>query len=353
MLKLIRTSAVQVLLFRHLFTILLVLAVGGCASSYHERVSHGTIRALQSRAVDPVSLGVELRGGEVDVRVEHTRGGRPTVTVPMKWHHGLPAMEGRLNGRPVLLIVDTGSQACLVLDADAAVRARVDTLRHAPDRFRLEGAFGSEPAIMGRVAWVNVGAWSIQGLPCLIRTHRSLTGGGLWREQISLNVWGMALLHQACSYLTLDHKQEQITFGFENAYRPQAGNDVWKVPIKFRNGLPYVQVGNDHAKWDALLDTGANSPLEITADVARRANLLASTRTLPGRRFGVGMVDGETLNTLQSVTVPRLFGLGLVMKEVPAFLAKDEPKVGSGMLAHYRVTIDFRKKLLWLEAPQE
>ena len=339
--------------FRHLCTILLGLAACGCAGNSHDRVSQGTIRTLQNRAVDASRLGVNLKGGEVDVRVDHTHGGQPTVTIPMKWHHGLPAMDGKLNGKPVLLVVDTGSQGCLVLDADVAVRARVDILRHSPDRFRLEGAFGSEPAIVGRVRQVDVGAWSIQGLPCLIRTHRSLMGGGFWREQISLNIWGMALLNQSCSYLTLDHKRDKITFGFEGAYHPQAGNKVWKVPLKFRHGLPYVQVGNGDAKWEALLDTGANSPLEVTQEVARRANLLASARTLPGQRFGVGVADGETLNTLHRVIVPKLHGLGPTMREVPAFIVRDEPKVGSGLLAHYRATLDFRRKILWLEEPMK
>jgi hypothetical protein len=334
-------------------TLLLALAVCSCAGSAHERVSHGTLRALQNRAVEASRLGVDLRGGEVDVRVEHTHGGRSTVTVPMIWHHGLPAMHGKLNGKPVLMVMDTGSQGCLVLDADTAVRAKVDTLRHSPDRFRLEGAFGSEPAIVGRVRQADIGQWSIQGLPCLIRTHRSLTGGGLWREHIALDIWGMALLHQACSYLTLDHKREQITFGFDESYQPQRGNAVWKVPIKFRNGLPYVQIGNGEAKWEALLDSGANSPLEMTREVAQRANLLASARTLPGQRFGVGVADGQNLNTLERVVVPRLQGLGPTMREVPAFLVGDEPKVGSGLLANYRATIDFRRNLLWLEAPEE
>jgi hypothetical protein len=351
MMNLLRAGVAKLL--GPLLTILLALAVGGCTASSHERVSHGTLRTLQGRAVEASRLGVNLRGGELDVQVDHTHGNRSTVTVPMKWHHGLPAMDGRINDRSVLMIMDTGSQGCLVLDADTAVRAKVDTLQHSPDRFRLEGAFGSEPAIVGRVRQVNVGTWSIRGLPCLIRTHRSLTGGGFWREQISLNIWGMALLHQACTYLTLDHKRDQITFGFEESYRPERGSEVWKVPLKFRHGLPYIQIGNDEAKWEALLDSGANSPLEITQEVARRANLLGSARTLAGQRFGVGVADGDSLNTLQRVVVPRLFGLGLAMRDVPAFIVKDEPKVGSGLLAHYRATIDFRRNLLWLEVPRQ
>ncbi|RBP44488.1 aspartyl protease [Roseimicrobium gellanilyticum] len=351
MMNLFRAGAAK--LSGHLLLLLLGLAVGGCAASSHQRVSHGTLRTLQSRAVEASRLGVNLRDGELDVQVDHTHGGRPTVTVPMKWHHGLPAMDGQINGRPVLLIMDTGSQGCLVLDADTAVRAKVDTLRHSPDRFRLEGAFGSEPAIVGRAREVKVGAWNIQGLPCLIRTHRSLTGGGFFREQITLNIWGMALLHQACTYLTLDHKRDQITFGFDGSYQPQRGNEVWKVPLRFRHGLPYVQIGNGQAKWEALLDSGANSPLEITQEVAQRGNLLASARTLPGQRFGVGVADGDALDTLQRVVVPKLFGLGLTMRDVPAFIVRDEPKVGSGLLAHYRATIDFRRNLLWLEVPRQ
>lgn len=339
--------------FRPLLAIALGLVVGGCASSSHERVPHGTLRTLQNRAVEASRLGVSMRGGELDVQVDHTHGNQSTVTVPMKWHHGLPAMDGRINGREVLMIMDTGSQGCLVLDADTAVRTKVDTLQHSPDRFRLEGAFGSEPAMVGRVRQVNLGAWSIRGLPCLIRTHRSLAGGGLWREQISLNIWGMALLHQACSYVTLDHPRDQVTFGFGESYRPQQGNEVWKVPLKFRHGLPYIRMGNGVAKWEALLDSGANSPLEITQEVARRANLLASARTLPGQRFGVGVVEGDSLNTLQRVVVPRLSGLGPTMRDVPAFVVNDEPKVGSGLLAHYRATIDFRRNLLWLEVPRQ
>ena len=92
---------------------------------------------------------------------------------------------------------------------------------------------------------------------------------------------------------------------------------------------------------------------ELTHEVARRANLLASARTLPGQRFGVGVADGEALNTLHRVIVPKLFGLGPTMREVPAFIVRDEPKVGSGLLAHYRATLDFRRKILWLEEPMK
>lgn len=327
------------------------LVLVGCSTGTNERIPRGLMRTLQNRSVDADRLGIASRGSEVDVQVYHHHGSQSTIIVPMKWLHGLPAMEVSINKQPVTLIVDTGSEGCLVLDADTAVRTHVDVMKHAPDRFRLEGSFGSEPALLGRVRVLEMGAWSMRGLPALIRTHQSRSGGQFRRSQVPLNVWGMALPLKCCRYLVLDYPGRVIEFGFEGAYQPRRGNRVWREPMRIQRGVPRVEVETGGVRWSALLDTGANATLELTRDVAARAGLLDSAQEVKGQRFGMGVSQQAEHARVLKVQVPRLRGLGPDATQVPAYVVGDEGKVGTGLLSRYRVTLDFERKVLWLEMP--
>ena len=327
----------------------ITLAGVGCSTAPHDAVPRRLLAQLEERSQDASTLGMTMRGSEVDVRVEQT-GNRGVLAVEMKHLLGLPAMTLHVNEEPVTVAVDTGSQGCLVLDAATAVKVNLDVLRHEPDKFKLEGTMGSEPAILAQARRVEVGSWRMQGLPCLVRTHRSMSGGRFNRRHVTLDVGGMALLLQSCTYLTLDYPANKILFGFDQSYQPVRGTHAWKSPLTLRDGLPYVQVSSRGVRWEALLDTGANSALEITRDAARRAGLLEYVREIEGERFGVGVSQSSTRDRIQVVTLPEVSGIGPAMQDIPAFVVSDGAKVGSAFLSPYRVTLDFRKNVVWLES---
>ncbi len=328
---------------------LLAGMAAGCASGTNQQVSRGMLAALRHRSQEASSLGFRLRGDEVDVQVHHTHGNQGSVQLPLKWRYGLPAMDTGINGQTVSLIVDTGSEGCLVLDADTAVKAKVATLKHAPDRFHLDGTLGREPAILGSAQHIQAGAWVINNLPCLIRTHQSVTGGAFRRRALALNIWGMALVLKSCSFLTLDYPAGTVTFGFESGFHPRKGSRVWQAPMRIRGGMPYVTLEHGGARWESLVDSGANGTLEIPRPVAERTGLMRNARMVVGERVGVGTSGAGSAVPLVKAYVPALKGLGPTLHEVPAYVVDAGPKIGSGLLRLFRVTLDFRRNVIWLE----
>ncbi len=335
--------------FPRLFTATLALMLAACVSDRNEQVSRGMLSALRRQSEDPGRLGFQMTGEEVNVQVNHRHGKQNFVQVPMRWRYGLPVIEAGMNGHRVLLIVDTGSQGTLVLDAATALRIRAATVDHALDRFHLEGTLGREPVILGSIRHTQIGTWSIDNLPCLIRTHQSMVGGALGRRALPLNIWGMAFLLQSCSYLTLDYPAERITFGFDSGYRPQAGRRNWQVPFRLRGGVPYITLEHAGVRWEALVDSGANGTLEISRATAQRTGLLNQAQAIVGQRLGVGTGSVGSRVAMLRANVPVLKGLGPALYDVPAYVVGESPKVGSAVLRQYRVTLDFRRKVMWLE----
>ncbi len=324
-----------------------------CSSLPHaemKAVSPATMKLLEQRSQKLDDLGIREDGGALVCRANWSAEG--PVTVPLLWQHNLPHVTALVNGHPVRLIVDTGSQGC-VLEAETALRCCVTTVRATERKFTLSGISGAESALLGVPDHVEIGDWKWSRLPCLVRTGKSEMVGPwpLDRRPFAINILGMNAMRHMCSYLTLDYPRGRVVFGLKEDFTPRTGPMVWSVPLDFRDGLPYVKISDGQAEWWALVDTGASTMAEMNSDMAARLGFQKNASLSNTARIGVGAPGKNDNQRLHQVRVRELLKLGPRLLNVDMLIVPDRPKIGA-ILRPFRVTLDFKRSLLWLEDPR-
>jgi hypothetical protein len=286
------------------------------------------------------------------VYVEATIAWKSPESVPMSQRDGMPHVPARLNGRSARpFLVDTGSHAC-VLEARSAVAHRVSIIDESFARPLVAGTTGDEPALIGIPQELSVGSWTLKNFPFVVRTYETRLRLS-WRERKNLGreVIGMNAVLRSCNYLTFDFPAERVIFGAGGTFAPRAGKGVWKAPLLIREGRPFVQLQTNKRKWLALIDTGFNGLLDMDKATAQRLGLLQKAKPADAYRFGVGApVEGEPSH-YGMVSLPQLDSLGPRMLNVPTLIVPElsRSKIGCALLRPFRVTLDFRRGLLWLE----
>lgn len=342
-------------LLRLLGSLTLAAAAVGCTGlPVHQQspVDEGLMSQLQSQSLNFKQIGLLDRKGEL-----HFSGrwdAPASVTVPMELRGGLPSVQCRINGgSPQWMIIDTGSQGC-VMEAQTAVDHRVQIIDPAMTDLKIIGVLGSESALMGVPQSFSVGGWQVYQFPFLVRTqkNRLLTAWPFGRTNLEFDVLGMSMISSMCSYLTLDYVAGKATFGFKGSYTAKAGNRSWHCPLSFTKRLPHVDVRSNGRDWHALIDTGATSVAEMNQGTAKGLGLLQSARQISGSRLGVGTSTAKPSTIHKVVTIPAIEKLGPKILNVPALVVGDFNKIGTGMLRPFRVTLDFKAQRLWLEDPQ-
>lgn len=312
-------------------------------------------RAVSSRTLDKLEAGsgsleeLSLRRTPTGYRARGTWGAPSSVEVPMNWKSGLPHVQARVNGREVEFIIDSGSQGT-VLEADTALRCGVRTAKRSEGKLSLTGISGTESALMGVPERVEIGAWHWEGKPCFVRTTQSEISrpGFVGGRRFEINVLGMDVMRRMCSYVTLDYPGAKVTFGFRNAFKPDAGRRSWRAPMVVKDGLAYVRLGDGRSEWMAVVDTGTSSCVEVGPEIAARGGLPQGTALPRIFRIGVGASNSSAAVPVAGIRSLELLGPPLL--NVPAVLVPDSAKVGSGLLRRFRVTLDFRRSVLWMES---
>ncbi len=329
------------------------LALSACATMPHaemKAVSPATMKILEQKSQKLDELGIRQDGSALVCSTNWTADG--PVTVPLLWQHSLPHVNTLVNGHPVRLIVDTGSQGC-VLEADTAVRCGVTTVRAAEHKFTLSGISGAESALMGVPDNVQIGGWKWGHLPCLVRTGKSEMVGP-WpmdRRAFAINILGMDVIRHMCSYLTLDYPRGRVIFGLKEEFKPSSGLKAWSTPMELRDGLPHVKISDGKAEWWALVDTGASTMAEMNAEMAAQLGFQKNATRSNTARIGVGAPAQKGLQPIRQVRVRELMKLGPRLLNVDMLIVPDRSKIGA-ILRPFCVTLDFKRSLLWLEDPR-
>lgn len=320
---------------------LLASGCGGPPSVTHRAVPNDVIRRLNFAPV--------MTGARRLTPSSHARG---PVTVPMRFLYGLPVVEVKINqGEPVPLLVDTGSEVN-VLEARVALSRQVRVLPVSQLSTTIVGTQGSERALVGVPSSMEIGPWHLRNIPCVVRTYENhLVVSPFEHHNIGFNVLGMDLVTHTCRYLTLDYAAQQVTFGIGQTFPRPAGRRVWSAPLSFREGIPYVTLHSDHQKWSTMVDTGYNGLVEIDKGTATRLDLLGQSVASRVTRVGVGSPSAGEKTELRVVMLPGFESLGPQMINIPASIVPDRSKIGTGLLRPFRVTLDFKRRLLWLEDP--
>ena len=330
--------------------VMLAGLLAGCQSDpqlSHRQISSSTRSKLLAISRAPTSKEYSNNTFQVDALIS----GTGAATVPMRLETGIPTVPASINGRKAIpMIVDTGAQACL-MEARTAVAHRVITLQEGKPVITVAGIGGREHALFGVPDSVKIGDLLLEKFPFFVRTHETHVKYSLWKQYIfSYDILGMNAVLPRCDYLTLDFPAKQMVFGLAQTFTPPVGKKVWKAPLVIRDRLPYVQLHTSGKTWQALIDTGFDGLLHMNEATAKRLGLQDKARPVKMLRAGVGVpANAKQLTEFGLVNLPGLASLGPKMTNIPTFIIPETSKIGCALLKPFRITLDFKRHLLWLE----
>lgn len=295
--------------------------------------------AAYCRALLPAFLALVLNSCGSPGHGGRAPGG--SVVLAVDEQHGMPLLPARINGgSQAWMVLDTGSQA-FVLEDDTARDSGVTGASSAS----LIGISGVESARQGSIASLRLAGREFSSIPCVIRSRRTRLGGDalFGSKRIPLDLIGMSFLRAHFDWVTLDMRHGFVELGSGGMFQPKRSSGLWQAPLVFQGGLPFVRVGSRERSWLALVDTAAAAAAEVDHATATDLGLApVSGQTRP--RGGIGGAGSVPV-----VILPELAGLGPELTDVEALLVNDTPKIGTGLLRHFRVTLDFQRSALWLQ----
>lgn len=314
------------------------------------RLASPALVAAEAQATLPPEQATTSRGTRNVMNFAVTWSAPDRVVVPMKIRNGLPTIPSSLNGRAVWLILDTGSQECVLEDATAraaGVRLVDSPLAHV----EVAGVRGNEIAEVGVPDSVSIGSWHWHGNPWVVRTsHHPTTGlASLFGSSIEFNILGMSALRAMCTYLTVDSKRGEVTFGFKGGFQPADPAAASHQPFEIRHGIPYLNVSHGDQAWPFVLDTGASSKVEIVRAIAEEIPMVKPARWVRATQVGLGESEASGRTRIQCLTLESMTFLGRNWRNIEALVVESESKIGMGMWRSSRLTVDFSASQIWLE----
>ncbi|MCX8157128.1 MAG: aspartyl protease family protein [Verrucomicrobiae bacterium] len=331
----------------------MAVLVAGCVTSRQQALSPEQEQQLRQNLVTPVEAGLTIthRQGAVVVRWREMVRPEDPVTVPMirrEENSHQPRIFVRLNGgRAVPVVVDTGAPVNL-LEADTALDNFVQTLDPQHLRHAFQGLAGAEEAWFGMVRQVTIGPeLALRNVFTAIRgaRHERRLGGWLPVERWKGDALGMSTLSQF-AFVQLDYRGGAVTFSHREYFAPPAAA-VAQAPLIWTNAQLRVPLRLGGREYAALVDTGNDAALMLSSNVVQAlgwAGLAAKGR----REVYVGL-GGERV--LRRFSVPEMRLGEAVFQRVPAVSGPEEFGVvlGSGFFYRYCVTLDLRRRQMWVE----
>ncbi len=321
-------------------------------------ISTAEHQQLLTKVYSPEAAGVQVRVHEASHSIRWREMARPehAVSVPLlppdSPGSAQPIIEMRINGgSPVRMVVDTGAPVTLV-DTTTALKNKLMVID--PERMQnvYLGLAGDEQTFYGMARSVTVGpelAFRNVLMAIRLQKYTQTIGGIIPVAQWDGNSLGMSTLGNF-AYLTLDYTNRLATFSYRDFFVAPTDSNAHSVPFLLESKQMRVPVRfGGQTTLQAILDTGNDAPLMISSNLAKELGwqTLVDQGT-PARYVGLG---GEL--ELRSFNVPLVQVAGLSFTNVPAVCGPEQfgLMIGSHLLHHFRVTFDFRRKLLWLEPP--
>lgn len=327
-----------------LFTIL--LSGCGVGNVQHASVSARTLTRLEEQAVTADDAETMLRGERL---ATSSSPATDVLRVPMiRDHAGLPMIEAQLNDHTTEVLFDSGATVT-VLDAELALDSETATV---PDvKPQMLGVMGNEGGMGGIIERLGIESWTVANLPCIIRLQRSSAGFRFLRNQFAISVLGFDVAHKHCSYLTLDYPKGVFEFGFKKSFSGPTSGHRAKGSFQIKNGVPMARVRSGTVTWEAIVDTGSSFGIEIDQKTAQRLGQATGGEVIASDFVMVGVGGAVTAQQagLRVIKVPELAALGSTFKDARIDVMPGPARIGSFFLQDYRVTFDFRRRVIWLE----
>jgi hypothetical protein len=338
--------------------LVILFLVAGCQSlvTREDRdMAAAELARLKARALAPESIGIQVRksGEHTTVRWQERVSPLDPVTVPLQppdeFGSVQPVVEAQVNDSPVLpLVIDTGAPVNL-LHARVAQAHQVRIADPAQLGNIFQGFGGFEPTLYGMIDRLRIGAMQFRNAFTAIRTRTyqrkflGLVPVFRWEG----NLIGMSSLTKL-AFLTIDYPARQVTFSTRQLFLEPARPPVARLPFQFESMQILVDLYWESTNHQpAVLDTGSDASIMLPTSLVQRLGYQQlAQRGKPGQYVGLG---GEIAT--RSFTVPKIRLGDVPFTNVVAVTAPNSfpLSVGSGFLKDYRVTIDFRRRVVWLE----
>lgn len=320
---------------------------------HYAPVTDSTLKKLEKQVKSAADLGVKQKGGSIayDAKVE----GPGTVTIPLAVNSVIPTLRCWLNGSKKFtpLMFDSGAQVSLI-DADTAVRNKIGIIDPRTTNITVMGVMGKEKMLAGIFSPIDFGGTKLTRQLCLVRMHRNETRwmGPLMKEQVSMDLLGFDMVRQWCRYVTIDYPAHKLTLGFKEDFQPpKPGPRAWAMPLIMEGGLPNVVLEAKGIRWLSLVDTGSAFGVEIDESLAAELDLMKSAKLVdPGLvNTAIGGMKEATDAGVKIAKLKKLDGLGPTHKDAEIAISPGGARVGSFFFQDYKLTMDLRRQVLWLE----
>jgi tetratricopeptide (TPR) repeat protein len=268
---------------------------------------------------------------------------RPLHTVPFRLEQNKIILDGRLNGRPTELVLDTGAERT-TLSYETANRTHVRILSET----QLAGLGSSVVSkfALARADLLELGDLRLRHVPVVVRPEGYARVEADARESFSPMALGLSV--------GIDYQAHQVTLG---RTLPDEGADV-RLPMR-THFLPMVRgMLNDSQPAYFVVDTGGEliSISQDTADqlaVSSRPHIRINVWGATGPDRTAFLLPGMSLD-LGTIAF-RDYPLAVLNLRAPSVLLgfRLGGILGHGFLGQYQVALDFQRGELRLRRPRQ
>ncbi len=331
-------------MIRH-FSIALLLLFSGCAVTT-SGISSALEKRLKTRSITAEQFGIRASDSGQEMELFSAELDRNPLTVPMvRGVVGLPAVDVRLNqSAPLRMILDTGAQMSVV-EARRAADAKAHVFASEKRPFRVIGVGGEELAWLTRFDRVFIGPMKLRNFIAVLRRSKTnLQFAGVPVGGLEVNLLGSPTF-SSFNHVTLDYPKRRVVFSAGTNYSP--GRHARAVPLTVRDGLFYIPFRVGTHLVPAMIDTGAKDEVFINTTLLKSWEM--DKLAAKGRTYRAAGIGGETSG--RQFPLPLVFIGNEPVQNVivDAGSGPWNARIGNELLSRWRVTFDFRRKVMWLE----
>ncbi|MFC5526406.1 aspartyl protease family protein [Rhodanobacter ginsengisoli] len=271
--------------------------------------------------------------------------GKTSVTVPFELLNNHIYLRASIDGKPpVRMIFDTG--ATDILDAGHAKALAIGMSGALPAQ-----GIGDKVASYGLA---KVGSISIGGLTLRNQVFGVVDLSPILRVEDADASGLVGYEFAKRTVLTVDYANRKLIFRKPGTFHPPAG--VPAIPFSFHFHSPLVKAAIDGISGQFELDTGARTGLVIMGPFARNHDLMHQYRATPETTisYGIGGPERARLARLGKLRI------GQVTLDAPvaefttgtggdAASSHTAGNIGGDILKRFKITFDYRHRLLWLQ----
>ena len=317
----------------------------GCAVR-STSISAALERELKTRSLSSEQFGITFTPTGQSMKLFAADLDREPVAVPMvRGIAGLPAVDVSLNkAAPIRMVLDTGAQMSVV-EAKRAAAGKAHVFASEKRPFRVVGVGGEELAWLARFERVRIGPMVLRRfIAVLRRSTTSVRFAGLPFGGLEVNLLGSPTF-SGFNHVTMDYPAKSVVFSAAADFQPKRG--ARRVPMVVREGLFYIPLRVGKRMIPAMVDTGAKDQIFLNRDIVKAWGMNALAEK--GKTYRAAGIGGETSG--RQFTLPLAFIGDEPVRNATVDTAEGlwTARIGTELLARWRVTFDFRRRVMWLE----